>query len=151
MSLPINADYIFEAPAVSQPNLSDDGSAVAFVKTTTDRETMKRESRIIVSRYPFEDLSDLTEGPNDTAPSVDNDRVLFLRPDDNDKKQVWSIPLDGGEAERVTDLVGGVEEFSLSPNGDKMALVSPVDPDAGGRGRVRFPPRARRPPHPLPL
>ena len=130
MSLPINADYIFETPAVSQPNLSDDGSAVAFVKTTIDRETMKRESRIIVSRYPFEDLSDLTEGPNETAPFVDNDRVLFLRPDDNDEKQVWSIPLDDGEAHKITDLAGGVEEFSLSPNGDKMALVSPVDPDA---------------------
>ena len=132
MTLPINADYIFEVPSVSQPCLSDDGSALAFVKTTIDCATMKRESQIIVSRHPFDELSALTDGPSDTAPIVDNDRVLFLRSGDDDKKQVWSIPLNGGEATRITDLAGGVEEFSLSPDGDKIALVSPVDPDAPG-------------------
>ena len=130
MTLPITAEYIYEVPAVSQPSLSDDGHGLAFVKTTIDRATMKRESRIIVSRHPFDELSDLTGGPNDTAPFVDNDRVLFLRPDDDDKKQVWSIPLAGGETTRITGLAGGVEEFSLSPDGDKIAVVSTVDPDA---------------------
>ena len=79
MPLPINADYIYEVPAVSQPSLSDDGDGLAFVKTTIDRATMKRESRIIVSRHPFDGLCDLTDGPSDTAPLVDNGRVLFLR------------------------------------------------------------------------
>ena len=130
MTLPINADYIFEVPSVSQPHLSDDGSALAFVKTTIDRATMERKARIIVSRRPFDDLSALTDGPTDTAPAIDNDRVFFLRPDDDDKKQVWAIPFNGGEARRITDLAGGVEEFSLSPNGDRIAAVSPVDPDA---------------------
>ena len=130
MTLPINADYIFEVPSVSQPHLSDDGSALAFVKTTIDRATMERKARIIVSRHPFDELSALTDGPTDTAPAIDNDRVFFLRPDDDDKKQVWAIPFNGGEARRVTDLPGGVEEFSVSPNGDRIAAVSPVDPDA---------------------
>ncbi len=130
MSLPITADYIFEVPAVSQPCLADDNSAVAFVKTTIDRTKMERESRIIVARRPFGELSDLTTGPRDTAPFIDNDRVLFLRPDDNDKKQVWSVPLSGGDATRITDLSGGVEEFSLSPSGHEIAVVSTVDPDS---------------------
>ena len=148
MTLPINADYIFEVPSVSQPHLSDDGSTLAFVKTTIDRATMERKARIIVSRHPFDHLSPLTDGPTDTAPAIDNDRVFFLRPDDDDKKQVWAIPLTGGEARRVTDLPGGVEEFSLSPNGDRIAAVSPVDPDASdeqesGLPRVRVVRRIR--------
>ena len=130
MSLPITAEYIYEVPAVSQPSLAEDGSALAFVKTTIDRARMKRESKIIVSRHPFDELADLTDGPNDTAPFVDSERVLFLRPDDNDKKQVWAVPLGGGEATRITDLAGGVDEFSVSPPGDKIAVVSTVDPDA---------------------
>ena len=63
MPLPINADYIFEVPSVSQPCLSDDGSTLAFVKTTIDRATMERKARIIVSRHPFDELSALTDGP----------------------------------------------------------------------------------------
>ena len=128
MPHPINADYIFEVPFVSQPHLSDDGSTLAFVETTIDRATMERKARIIVSRRPFDDRAALTDGPTDTAPAIDNDRVFFLRPDDDDKKQVWAIPFNGGEARRVTDLPGGVEEFSLSPNGDRIAAVSPSTP-----------------------
>ncbi len=130
MPLPITADYIFEVPAVSQPCLADDNSAVAFVKTTIDRTKVERVSRIVVSRRPLTDVVDLTDGPKDTAPFVDDDRVLFLRPDANDKKQVWSVPLSGGDATRITDLPGGVEEFALSPSGHEIAVVSTVDPDA---------------------
>ena len=130
MPLPITHDYIFEVPSVSQPHLSDDGSTLAFVETTIDRAAMERKARIIVSRRPFDDRSTLTGGPADTAPVVDDERVFFLRPDDGGRKQVWSIPLDDGEARRITGLAGGVEEFSLSPNGDKIAAVSSVDPAA---------------------
>ena len=130
MSLPITPDHIFEVPSVSQPHLSADGSTLAFVKTTIDRSTMERKSHIVVSCSPFDELSALTEGPSDTAPVIDGGRVLFIRPDDRGNKQVWTMPPDGGEPRRVTDLAGGVEEFALSPNGDRIAAVSSVDPDA---------------------
>ena len=132
MSHPIAPDHIFDIPSVSQPHLSADGSTLAFVKTTIDSSTMERNSCIVVSRHPFEQLSALAEGPSDTAPVIHDERVLFLRPDDRGNKQVWTISLDGGEAQRVTDLAGGVEEFALSPNGDCIAVVSSVDPDAPG-------------------
>ena len=147
MSQPIAPDHIFDIPSVSQPHLSADGSVLAFVKTTIDRSTMERDSRIVVSRFPFDELSTLTEGPSDTAPVIDGDRVLFLRPDDGDNKQVWTIPLDGGEPRRITDLAGGVDEFAYSPNGDAIAVVSSVDPDAvdgdSGLPRVRVVRRVR--------
>ena len=148
MSHPIAPDHIFDIPSVSQPHLSADGSALAFVKTTIDRSTMERKSHVVVSRSAFDGLSALTDGPSDTAPAIDNGRVLFLRPDDRGNKQVWTIPLDGGEPERVTKLAGGVEEFALSPNGDRIAAVSSVDPDAqddeeSGLPRVRVVRRVR--------
>ena len=148
MSHPIAPDHIFDIPSVSQPHLSADGSALVFVKTTIDRSTMERKSHIVVSRSPFDELSALTDGASDTAPSIDNGRVLFLRPDDRGNKQVWTIPLDGGEPQCVTKLAGGVEEFALSPNGDRIAAVSSVDPDApddeeSGLPRVRVVRRVR--------
>ena len=139
MTLPITAEYMFEFPAASAPSLSDDGAVLAFVKTTTDRASMERKSKIVVSRRPFDDLSALTEGPSDTAPEVHGERVFFLRPDDNEKKQVWSMPLNGGEAVRITGLEGGVEEFKLSPDGDRIAVVATVDPDAAGEQEPDLP------------
>ena len=148
MSQPIAPDHIFEVPSVSQPHLSADGSILAFVKTTIDRSTMERKSHIVVSHSPFDELAALTDGASDTAPVIDGGRVLFLRPDDRGKKQVWTIPLDGGEPQCVTNLAGGVEEFSLSLNGDRIAAVSSVDPDApddedSGLPRVRVVRRVR--------
>ena len=148
MSQPIAPDHIFEVPSVSQPHLSADGSILAFVKTMIDRSTMERKSHIVVSHSPFDELSALTDGPSDTAPAIDGGRVLFLRPDDRGKKQVWTIPLDGGEPQCVTNLAGGVEEFALSPHGDRIAAVSSVDPDApddedSGLPRVRVVRRVR--------
>ena len=101
----------------------------------------------MVSRRPFDEASALTEGPDDTAPVVENERVFFLRPD-NGKKQVRTIPLNGGEARCVTDLAGGVEGFALSPDGGSIAAVSTVDPDAEecdepGLPRVRVVRRVR--------
>ena len=130
MPQPITPDHIFEVPSVSQPHLSADGSTLAFVKTTIDRSTMERQSCIVVSQRPFNELHTLTDGPSDTAPVIDGERVLFLRPDDHGNKQVWTLPLDGGEPRRLTNLAGGVEEFAPSPNGDRIAAVSSVDPDA---------------------
>ena len=129
MSLLITPDHIFDIPSVSQPHLSADGSKLAFVKTTINRSSMERKSHIVVSRQPFDELSAFTEGPSDTAPVIDRGRVLFLRPDDRGNKQVWTMPLAGGEPRHVTDLSGGVEEFALSPNGVRIAAVSSVDPD----------------------
>ncbi len=148
MSQPIAPDHIFDIPSVSQPHLSVDSSVLAFVKTTIDRSTMERDSRVVVSHSPFDRVSTLTDSPSDTSPVIDGEKVLFLRPDDRGNKQVWTIPLEGGEPQRITDLTGGVEEFSLSPNSDRIAAVSSVDPDApddpdSGLPRVRVVRRVR--------
>ena len=148
MLQPITPDHIFEIPSVSQPHLSADGSTLAFVKTTIDRSSMERQSHIVVSHSPFTELSAVTDAPSDSAPVIDGGRVLFLRPDDRDNKQVWTIPLEGGEPQQVTDLAGGVEEFAVSPDGERIAAVSSVDPDASNGGdsdqpRVRVVRRVR--------
>lgn len=128
----IAPDHIFDIPAVSQPSLSPDGSTAAFVKTTIDRETMARESMIVLSRRPFAELSTLTDGPSDTSPVIDHEQATFLRPDDGHHKQVWRIPLAGGEPRRITDLPGGVDEFARSPDGARIAVVSSVGDDTDG-------------------
>ena len=64
--------------------------------------------------------------------SPDGKFLAFLssRDDDNDASQVWLLPRAGGEAEKVTEEKGGVEDFDWSPDGRKLVLVvSDPDPD----------------------
>ena len=45
--------------------------------------------------------------------------MLFLR-----GKQVWALPLAGGDAEQLTALPHGVSAFALSPDGKRLALAA---------------------------
>lgn len=57
-----------------------------------------------------------------------SDAITFLaaRGSDEEQKkgpQLWRLPLAGGEAERLTDIKGGVEDYALAPDGRRSALV----------------------------
>lgn len=70
----------------------------------------------------------LTGGTADRAPQLtpDGETVLFVRSDAADKPQVWAMRVDGGEPVQVTAQAGGVLEFAVSPNGDRIAFTSLV-------------------------
>jgi dipeptidyl aminopeptidase/acylaminoacyl peptidase len=127
----ITPDHIFDLTSVSEPSLSPDGSTLVFVKITVDRETMTRESRIMVSSQPFDEKSALTDGTSDSSPTISPDgaKVAFLRSDERGKKQICMSDLSGGEPRQVSDLPGGTSEPAWSPNGNSIAVVSSVDPD----------------------
>ncbi|MBI3748094.1 MAG: PD40 domain-containing protein [Chloroflexi bacterium] len=44
--------------------------------------------------------------------------------DPADASQVYLLPLDGGEARRLTDLPRGVDAFEWSPDGSRLVVVS---------------------------
>lgn len=48
--------------------------------------------------------------------------ILFLAKRHGDQ-QVYSLPWEGGEATRITDVIGGVKEAAASPSGGKLALL----------------------------
>ena len=51
---------------------------------------------------------------------------LASRGDDEEKKkgaQVWLLNRAGGEAQKLTDIKGGVADFAWSPDGKRLALV----------------------------
>lgn len=75
----------------------------------------------------------LTHGHRDSSPVVSPDgrRVAFCRaPAAGGPAQVHVLPLDGGEAVRVTDLPLGAAQPTWSPDGTRIALVARV-PEAG--------------------
>jgi dipeptidyl aminopeptidase/acylaminoacyl peptidase len=68
------------------------------------------------------------------------DRVATDSKDREDATQVHLLPLDGGEARRLTDLPRGVEGFEWSPDGTRLVVLSAsrgatLTEDARLRGR----------------
>jgi dipeptidyl aminopeptidase/acylaminoacyl peptidase len=51
-------------------------------------------------------------------------QLAFLS-DRGERTELWRIPVDGGEAVRVTDLKSVVESFEWSPDGKRLAVLAP--------------------------
>ena len=137
---------VYELTTVADPRLSPDGTLVAFVLTRIDREESEYRSAIWVmppdgSAPPRQ----LTSGKKaDAVPrfSPDGTRLAFVSNRDTEKKQLFVLPLAGGEAQRLTDLPEDVEDPIWSPDSTRLAFVSRVpDPAYQEENEKRRPPR----------
>jgi dipeptidyl aminopeptidase/acylaminoacyl peptidase len=81
-----------------QPRFSPDGRTLAFI---SDRRAFVEEE------------------PGKAGPD-EKDR----KPAREDRDQVFLLPLDGGEARRLTDLPRGVDGFEWSPDGTRLVVVT---------------------------
>ena len=136
---PIKPEHTYNLIEVSAVEIAADGSAVVFVRQEINKETMKRESRIVVQSLADGDAVDMATG--DTAPrlSADGKTLAFLRSGEDDKKQVWVMPVDGGDTRQVTTLPDGVRDMAWSPDGSAFVVVSRVDPDRVEEGEEKVP------------
>jgi dipeptidyl aminopeptidase/acylaminoacyl peptidase len=119
---------------ISEPRVSPDGKRVVFVVRTTDMEENKGKTSLWLVQTDGGGLRRLTAAQaNDDDPcwSPDGMTIFFLSTRSG-TSQAWCIPVDGGEAEQVTNLPLDVKNLLLSRDGRHMALTMEVFP--GGPG-----------------
>ncbi len=124
---------LYRVVGVGEPALSPDGKTVAYAVTTGDVKDGKRTTALWRVDADGKNARRLTfSEARDTHPffSPDGKTLAFLSTRAGDP-QLYFLPLAGGEAERKTDVPGGVSDPVFSDDGRSIVYVADVEPACG--------------------
>ncbi|MBI4493580.1 MAG: S9 family peptidase [Chloroflexi bacterium] len=124
---PIAAEDLLALRFASDPQISPDGTRVAFVLTTIDREASTYRSAVWMAPIEGGPAQIFTAGARrESSPrwSPDGRWLAFVSDRSDPRPQLHVIPAHGGEARRLATLPGGVSELAWAPDSRHLAVVS---------------------------
>jgi dipeptidyl aminopeptidase/acylaminoacyl peptidase len=124
---------LFDFSWVANPQISPDGTRVAFTRVNVDEKRTGYETSIwTVGTSGSESAVRMTNGKHDAQPqwSPDGNRIAFVRGGDKDETgkpkppQIAMLSLAGGEARILTNLPKGTSRPVWSPDSKRIAFLS---------------------------
>jgi dipeptidyl aminopeptidase/acylaminoacyl peptidase len=150
---PLRTEDVFSLKDVSDPQVSPDGSWVAFTVRSMDPAKDRRDTDVWMVPMAGGAAVRLTASPKpESRPrfSPDGRWLAFLSGREGDKAQVWLLDRRGGEAVKLTDYKADVADLAWSPDSKRLALiVSDVDPDDPGSEEDKSKEDAAKTPKPI--
>jgi dipeptidyl aminopeptidase/acylaminoacyl peptidase len=132
---PITEKDLFKFVWVAEPQISPDGTRVAFLRVTVDEKKDTYDTAIwIAAANGSEAPRQLTAGTRDTSPrwSPDGSFLAFVRSVEKDGRpqppQIHVMAMGGGEPRAITEIPRGAANPAWSPDGKTIAFTSGARP-----------------------
>lgn len=118
-------EEVISIRSMGGPVVSPDGRSIAFGVRTTDWKNNRYDSEIWLARdgeEPFQ-LTRTKDGSSSSPQwSPDGKWIAFLA-DRGEKRQIYLIRPDGGEAQKITEVKEGINSFEWSPDSTQILFA----------------------------
>ncbi|MEM7533709.1 MAG: S9 family peptidase [Chloroflexota bacterium] len=129
----ITLDDMRKLVGLSEPQLSPDGRTIALLVARPNYDENRHEKTLTLIEIATQKQYALTHNrPHVSFPrwSPSGDAIAFLdkTTEPDSKPQLFVLPMQGGEAQCVTQAAQGVNTFEWHPNGKTIAFVTADEP-----------------------
>lgn len=129
---PLHVEDVQRLSRVGGAQVSPDGKWVVFSVTRSDvakNHSVTNLWRIPASGGDPQQLTFAEQGFNgDPRWSPDGRYLYFISTRVDNKRQIFRLAMDGGDAKQVTSVFTGVDAYVLSPDGKTFAITATVFP-----------------------
>jgi dipeptidyl aminopeptidase/acylaminoacyl peptidase len=130
---PLRVGDLYRLRDVRDPQLSPDGAWVAYSVTAIDSAKDKSDSDVWMTSWDGTQTIRLTSSPeSESSPrwSPDGRYLAFLSGRQEGKgAQLWLLDRRGGEAQRASQVRGGISDYAWSPDAKRIVLVVEEETD----------------------
>jgi dipeptidyl aminopeptidase/acylaminoacyl peptidase len=133
---PITEKDLFRFQWAADPQVSPDGTQVAFVRVNVDEKKEGYQTSLwIVSVRGGAAPRRLTNGPRDGSPrwSPDGHTLAFVRSVEKEGKpqpgQIFLLSMGGSEPRALTSMPKSVESYAWAPGGKTIAFTATTKPE----------------------
>ncbi len=116
---------------VSDPQMAPDGKAIVIVVSRPDYDVNLNRTELVLVDVASRKQRVLTHGREGAAHprwSPSGDRLAYIANDAANKRQIFVMPMAGGDSEQLTTSPAGVQQFAWRPDGGAVAFAAMDEP-----------------------